>query len=91
MSGNINFNPNKASHISMGSSGLGIAVIAGIKLLRIARLGSPLGIAGFILPLVFIKNSRLIHFVLEVADRAINRSRSKRQEGLSNEDTHTGI
>ncbi len=54
MSANINFDQNKASPIFTGSSGLGIAVMAGIKLLRIARLGYPLGIAGFILPLVLI-------------------------------------
>jgi hypothetical protein len=78
MSANINFDQNKASHISTGSSGLEIALIAGMKLLRIARLCSPLGIAGFILPLVFIKKSRLFHFVLAAADRAINRSRPER-------------
>ena len=78
MSANIIFDQNKASHASTGSSGLEIALYAGMKLLRIARLGSPLGIAGLILPLVFIKKSRLIHFVLEVADRAINRSRPER-------------
>lgn len=82
MSANINFDQNKASHISTGSSGLEIAVIAGIKLLRIARLGSPLGIAGFILPLALIKNFRLIHFVLAAADRAINRSRPEQQKGV---------
>jgi hypothetical protein len=82
MSANINFDQNKASHISTGSSGFEIAVIAGIKLLRIARLGSPLGIAGFILPLAFIKNCRLIHFVLAAADRAINRSRPEQQKGV---------
>ena len=91
MSANINFDPNKASPVSTGSSGLEIAVIAGMKLLRIARLGSPLGIAGFILPLVLMKNFRLIHVVLEAADRAINRSRPERQEGVCNEDSHTGI
>lgn len=91
MSGNINSNANKASPVSTGSSGLEIAVIAGMKLLRIARLGSPLGIAGCILPLALMKNFRLIHVVLEAADRVINRARPKRQEGVCNEDSHTGI
>jgi hypothetical protein len=77
MSANINFDPNKASPISTGSSGLDLAVIAGMKLLRIARLGSPMGIAGFILPLALIKNFRLIHVVLEAADRVVHRSRTK--------------
>jgi hypothetical protein len=91
MSANINFDQNKASHISTGSSGLEIAVIAGIKLLRIARLGSPLRIAGFILPLALMKNFRLIHVVLEAADRVINRSRHERKAGVCNEDSHTDI
>ncbi len=82
MSANTNSEKNKASLVSTGSSGLEIAVIAGIKLLRIARLGSPLGIAGFILPLALIKNFRLIHFVLAAADRAINRSRPEQQKGV---------
>jgi hypothetical protein len=82
MSANINFDQNKASPISTGSSGLDLAVIAGMKLLRIARLGSPMGIAGFILPLALIKNFRLIHVLLEAADRAINRSCTKHQEGV---------
>ena len=82
MSANINFDQNKASPISTGSSGLDLAVIAGMKLLRIARMGSPMGIAGFILPLALIKNFRLIHVLLEAADRAINRSRTKHQEGV---------
>jgi hypothetical protein len=91
MSANINFDQNKASRISTRSSGLEIGVIAGMKLLRIARLGSPLGIAGFILPLALIKNFRLIHVVREAAYRAINKSRLKRKEGVLNEDSHTGI
>jgi len=91
MSANINFNPNKGPSISTGSSGLEIAVIAGMKLLRVARLGSPLGIAGCILPLALMKNFRLIHVVLEAAGRVINRSRPERQEGVRNEDGHTGI
>jgi hypothetical protein len=82
MSANINFDPNKESPISTGSSGLERAAIAGMKLLRIARRGSPLGIAGFILPLALIKNFRLIHFVLAAADREINRSRPEQQKGV---------
>jgi hypothetical protein len=91
MSGNVNFDPIKASPISTGSSGLELAVIAGMKLLRLARLGSPLGIAGCMLPLALMKNFRLIHVIREAADRVLNRSRSKRQEGAPNEDSHTGI
>jgi hypothetical protein len=91
MSANINFDPNKELPISTGSSGLERAAIAGMKLLRIARRGSPLGIAGFILSLAVIKKFRLIRVVLAVADRATNRSRPKRQEGVCNEDSHTGI
>ena len=82
MSGSINSNANKESPVSTGSSGLEIAVIAGMKLLRIARLGSPLGIAGFILPLVFTKNWRLIRVLLSAADRAINRSRHEQKKGV---------
>jgi len=82
MSASINSNANKASPVSTGSSGLEIAVIAGMKLLRIARLGSPLGIAGCILPLALLKNFRLIHVVREAADRAINRSRPEQQKGV---------
>jgi len=62
-----------------------------MKLLRIARLGSPMGIAGFILPLALINNFRLIHVVRAAADRAINRSRPERQKGVTNEHSHTGI
>lgn len=91
MSADINFAQNKVSQVSTGSSGLEIALYAGMKLLRVARLGSPLGIAGCILPLALMKNFRLIHLVLEAADRVINRSRPKRQEGVCNEDSHTGI
>ena len=82
MSGKINSNANKASPVSTGSSGLELAVIAGMKLLRIARLGSPLGIAGCMLPLALLKNFRLIQVVREAADRVINRSRPKRQEDV---------
>ena len=82
MSANINFDQNIASFISTRSSGLEMAVIAGIKLLRIARLVSPLGIAGLILPLALIKSFRLIHFVRGAADRAINRLRPKQQEDV---------
>jgi len=91
MSANINFEPNKALPISTGSSNLESAVIAGTKLLRIARRGSPLGIAGFILSLTVIKKFRLIRVVLEAADRATNRSRPERQKGVCNEDSHPGI
>ena len=80
MSAHIGFDLNKASPISTGSSGLASAVIVGIKLLRIARLGSPLGIAGVVLPLVLIKNFRLIRFVLAAAGRAINGSRHEQQK-----------
>ena len=82
MSANINFDPNKALPISTGSSGIESALIAGMKLLRIARLGYPPGIAGFILSLALMKNFRLTHVVLEAADRVMNRSRPKRQEGV---------
>jgi hypothetical protein len=91
MSGNINSNANKVSPISTGSLGLESAVIAGMKLLGIARLGSPLGIAACMLPLALMKNFRLIRVLLEAADRVMNGSRSKRQEGVRNEDSHTGI
>ena len=78
MSTNTNFDQNEASPISTGSSGLMVAVTTGLKLLRIGRLCSPLGIAGFILPLALIKNFRLIHVIREAADRVINRSRHER-------------
>ena len=82
MSTNTNFDQNKASPISTGSSGLMVAVTTGLKLLRIGRLCSPLGIAGFILPLVFTKNWRLIRVLLSEADRAINRSRHEQKKGV---------
>jgi hypothetical protein len=91
MSGNINSNANKASPISTGPSGFEIAAIAGMRLLRIARMGSPLGIAACMLPLALMKNFRLIHVIREAADRVINGPRSKREEGVRNEDSHTGI
>jgi len=91
MSANINFDPNKEPPISTGSSGLESAVIAGMKLLRIARRGSPLGIAGFILSLPVIKKFRLIRVVVDASDRVTNRSRPKRQGGVCSEDSHTGI
>ena len=77
MSTNTNFDQNEGSPISTGSSGLMVAVTTGLRLLRIGRLCSPLGIAGFILPLALIKNFRLIHVVLEAADRVVHRSRTK--------------
>ena len=82
MPANINFDQNEVIPISTGSAGLESTVIAGMKLLRIARLGSPLGIAGFILSLAVMKNFRLTHVVLDAADRIINRSRTGRQEGV---------
>ena len=82
MSGNISSKPNKASAISTGSSGLEIAVIAGMRLLRIARMGSPMGVAGCMLPLSLMKNFRLIHVIREAADRVLHRSRPEQQKGV---------
>ena len=81
MSANRESGSNKASGISSGSAGLMTAVITGMNLLRMGRLCSLLGIAGFVLPLVF-KNSRLIRAILKAADRRANRTRPERKQGV---------
>jgi hypothetical protein len=91
MSANNDCDSNKASSESTGSSGLMDVVIAGTRLLRKGRMCSSLGIAGYMLPLVFAANRRVIRLVLAAADRAVNGKRPERKQDACNEDNPTCI
>ena len=91
MSANNDYDSNNATSVSGGSSGLMDVVIAGTRLLRTSRLCSSLGIAVFMLPLVFAANRRLVRLILAAADRAVNRKRPERKQDMCHEDNSTCI
>jgi len=82
MSANSDSGLNKALSVSTGSSGLMIAVMTGMKLLRFGCRCSPLGIAGLILPLMFTRNSPLTRAVLAVAGRSTSKTRPERKSSV---------
>jgi hypothetical protein len=71
----------KALSASTGSSGLMIAIMAGMKLLRFGSRCSPLGVAGLVLPLLFAKKSPLTRKFQAMAGRATDKSRSEIEQG----------